>query len=73
MIEYYMILTLRSSYTEEAPLSDEEAIDMARRITDRGETVTAIFKNGQPWLRDGPLQTALMSVAAHTGNVTNPL
>ena len=59
MIEFYMFVTSRGNISAEAVPDEREAIDEARRLRARGETVLAIFRGGRPWLKDEALKAAL--------------
>jgi hypothetical protein len=67
MIDFYMFATDRGNFTMEGLLNDQEAIDIARRLGGRGETVFAIFKDGQLWLKEDSLEEALIKGAAESG------
>lgn len=64
VIDFYTFATVRGDFSSEGLLNDQDAIDTARSLGERGETVLAIFKGGQLWLKEDSLKKALMTVTA---------
>lgn len=63
MIDVYVFATTNGSFSAEGLLDDQDAIEMACTLGDRGETVISIFKGGRLWLNDAALKSALIDVA----------